>query len=113
MERLSGSPRIVDLYGHCGSSVSERSKIALMYQGLLEGETNFGMLIGLYQVIVEAIPFEVEEYIVPNGYIKQVDLQDADEVKPQNSYNAAEKLGMALEMAESLADLHGFPDGVM
>ena len=26
MERLSGSPRIVDLYGHCGSSVSEKEQ---------------------------------------------------------------------------------------
>ena len=67
-----------------------------------------------FQVIVEAIPYEVEEYVVPgDGYIKQDQLHDTEELKPQNQYSASEKLGMALEMAESLADLHGFSDGVM
>ena len=114
MERLSGSPRIVDLYGHCGTSVSERSKPTWLFpKGLWRVRLIVFAFNGLYQVIVEAIPYEVEEYIVPEGYVKQVDLHDADDVKPQNSYSAAEKLGMALEMAESLADLHGFPDGVM
>lgn len=43
MERLSGSPRIVDIYGLCGSSV-----------------------------MVESLPKEVEKYIVPGeGYIAQ------------------------------------------
>ena len=85
MERLTASPRIVDIYGHCGTSVW-----------------------------VEALPYEVEEYIVPNsGYMAQADLKDEEELKPQNQYNPHQKLEMALEMAESLADLHGFEDGVM
>ena len=85
MERLSKSPRIIDMYGHCGTSIW-----------------------------AEAIPYEVEEYVVPGeGYIQQKDLHDQDELKPQNKYNVHQKLTMALEMAESLADLHGFEDGVM
>jgi hypothetical protein len=85
MERLSSSSYIVDIYGHCGNAVW-----------------------------VEAIPFEVEEYIVPgDGFIKQEKLHDKKALNPQNPYSATEKLGMALEMAESLVVLHGFKDGLM
>ncbi|CAJ1942930.1 unnamed protein product [Cylindrotheca closterium] len=85
MERMSMSPRIVDMYGHCGSAVQ-----------------------------VEAIPYEIEEVIVPgDGYAKAGDLRDELDVRPQNQYTATEKLEMALEMAESLADLHGFADGII
>lgn len=85
MERLTVSPRIINIYGHCGETV-----------------------------LVEAIPFEVEEYIVPgDGYIKQEDLHDKVDVTPLNKYTIEEKLQTAIEMAESLADLHGFKDGVM
>ena len=85
MERLSASPRIVDIYGHCGTSVW-----------------------------VEAIPNEVEEFIVPgDGYIEQEDLHDEHNLNPQNPYTAEEKLDIALAMAESLADLHGFKNGIM
>ena len=85
MERLTSSSRIVDIFGHCGTGVW-----------------------------VEAIPYEVEEVIVPgDGYIKQEDLHDKDDVKPQNDYTPTEKLETALVMAESIADLHGFEGGVM
>ncbi|KAL3945531.1 MAG: hypothetical protein SGBAC_000355 [Bacillariaceae sp.] len=85
MERMSMSSRIVDMYGHCGTAVQ-----------------------------VEAIPYEIEEVIIPgDGFIKAGDLHDEIDVKPQNEFTATEKLEMALEMAESLADLHGFADGLM
>jgi hypothetical protein len=85
MERLTASPRIIDIFGHCGTAVW-----------------------------VEALPYEVEEVIVPGeGYIEQEELHDAEALNPQNDYTAKEKLEMALVMAESLADLHGFIDGVM
>lgn len=85
MERLTASPRIVDAYAHCGTTV-----------------------------LVEAIPLELEEYVVPGeGYIKQEELHDEADVKPMNNFTIEEKLHMTLEMAESLADLHGFKDGVM
>lgn len=85
MERLTQSPRIVDIYGHCGTAVW-----------------------------VEAIPYEVEEVIVPgNGHMKKEDLKDETDVNPQNDYTGTEKLEMALVMAESLADLHGFEEGVI
>jgi serine/threonine protein kinase len=85
MERLSQSSSIVDIYGYCGTSV-----------------------------LVEAIPFEVEDYVIPGtGYKKQAELRDEGQVKPQNEYTPTEKLQMALEMAESIAVLHGYADGVI
>lgn len=84
MERLTASPRIVDIYDHCGTAVR-----------------------------VEAIPYEIEDVIVPDGNMQQNELHDESDVQPQNDYTATEKLEIALDMVESLADLHGFADGIM
>ena len=63
-------------------------------------------------VMTEAIPYEVEEYVVPGtGYHSRSDPNEL--VKPHNSYTSIEKLQMALEMAESLAKLHGFKGGAI
>ena len=60
------------------------------------------------------MPNEVEEVIIHgNGMSKQGHLHDEAELKPLNDYTVEEKLEMALTMSESLADLHGFRDGVM
>lgn len=85
MERLTSSPRILNMHGHCSTSM-----------------------------LVQPIPFEVEEYIVPgDGMMSQKELDKYDDVKPMNSFTVAEKLEMALEMAESIADLHGYKGGVI
>ena len=85
MERLTASPRIVNMYGHCAFSVT-----------------------------VEAIDNEMEKFIVPgNGYAQPEDLDDSQDVDPKNGYTVPEKLDIALAMAESLADLHGFAEGVI
>mmetsp|Transcript_60308 Transcript_60308/g.72499 ORF Transcript_60308/g.72499 Transcript_60308/m.72499 type:complete len:331 (-) Transcript_60308:20-1012(-) len=85
MERLTSAPNIVDIYGFCG-----------------------------FSVLTEALTVELQEKIVPgSGYIEQSDLHDEKELKPQNSYTGKEKLEMALEMAEAIASLHGFKDGVI
>lgn len=85
MERLTGSPRIMNIYGHCG-----------------------------FTVTAETIEGELEEVIVPgDGVAKQVDLDKEDDVKPKNNFNVMEKLEIALTMAESIADLHGFRDGMI
>jgi hypothetical protein len=85
MERLSKSPRIIDIYGHCGTTVW-----------------------------VEPIPFEIEAVVVPGtGYIDPKDLHHEDDVRSRNQFAVDEKLKMALAMAESLADLHGHEEGVM
>lgn len=84
MERLASSDYVIDIFGHCGTSLN-----------------------------VEPVAFELEKYIVPNGYIKQNELKDAEDVMPQNDYKPMEKLEMALSMAESIAVLHGFDGGVI
>lgn len=87
MERMTHSPRIMDLYGHCGFSVS-----------------------------AELVPIEFEERVVHGeGYAKveEVNERNKNGMRPYNNFTAEEKLGFALEMAESIADLHGFEDGVI
>lgn len=80
MDRLATSDHIVTGLGHCGASL-----------------------------LVEAVPFEVEEYVVPGtGYHESGLINE-----PRNSFEPREKLQMALEMAESLAELHGYMGGVM
>lgn len=85
-ERLTFSDRIVDIYGHCGQTI-----------------------------LSEFLPSgDLDSLAVPTGgYIKQADLNDKDDVKPQNNLVAGDKLLLALEMAESIALLHGFRDGVI
>lgn len=85
MERLTSSPRIVDVYGYCATST-----------------------------IVEAMQYEVEGYVVPgSGYAKQKDLEKFEGLHPMNDYTIEEKLYTALAMAESIADLHGYKGGVI
>jgi hypothetical protein len=86
MERLTRFSNIVTAFGHCGTSV-----------------------------ITEAVPHEVERYVVPGtGYQKQIDVHDdGNNAQPKNSLTAKEKLETALEMAESIAVLHGFGDGAI
>lgn len=62
------------------------------------------------------MPGQMEElalYKKGNGLIKKEKLHDEKELKPQNKFTIEEKLDMALTMAESMAELHGFPGGVM
>eukprot|EP00986_Skeletonema_menzelii_P014719 scaffold10060_cov141-Skeletonema_menzelii.AAC.10 len=87
MERMTKSPRIMDIYGHCGFAVS-----------------------------AELVPIEFEERVVSGeGYAEAKDVQKRNKDGPRsyNNFTAEEKLSFALEMAESIADLHGFEDGVI
>jgi hypothetical protein len=87
MEQLTMYENIVTPYGHCGTSV-----------------------------ITEAVPYQVEPYIVPGtGYAKRQQLlrDRQDDVHSKNELSAQEKLKTALEMAESIAVLHGFHHGVI
>jgi hypothetical protein len=85
MERLTAYSQIISIYGYCGTSV-----------------------------VVEPVPYEVEEYIIPgSGYRKVNDQQHGRSALSMNRFSAKEKLHMALEMAESIAVLHGFSGGVI
>jgi hypothetical protein len=66
--------------------------------------------------LIEAAEGDVVAEMVPtSGYIQQNDLDrmQMDDVKPMNNLTLAEKLDMALVMAESLADIHGYKGGVI
>lgn len=75
-------------------------------------------------ILVE-IGQEITRKIVPNktfgkihaynGRISQRDLDklQVDDVHPMNDYSLIEKLDIAIRMAESLAELHGYPGGVI
>ncbi len=87
MERMTKSPRIMDIYGHCG-----------------------------FSALTEVVPIEFEEAMVfGEGYASNdaVERRNENGVQPFNNFTATEKLGYALEMAESIADLHGFEDGII
>jgi hypothetical protein len=87
LERLTSSPRVLDIYSHCGSTV-----------------------------LVEAMASDINDQIVPpTGYMRQSKLDELqeDDVHPLNNFTVSEKLQIALDMAESLADIHGFEGGLI
>jgi len=90
MERMSSSPRIVDIYGSCSTSV-----------------------------MIEFMPLEVQENILyGDGYatpeqVAECERENHGNLCKGNSLDISEKLHMALGMAEAIADLHGFKDGVI
>lgn len=90
MELLTSSPRATDIYVHCAMSS-----------------------------VIEFAPVDIEEYILPTtGYTPKRVLRGAkqkDELEgPLNDYiSPEEKLEIALEMAKSLAAMHGFEDGAI
>ena len=88
LERLTPSPRILDIYSHCG-----------------------------FSVLVEAMASDINDQIVPpaTGYMLQSDLDELqeDDVSPRNNFTVSEKLQIALDMGESLADLHGLDIGLV
>ena len=85
MERLTASPRIVDIYGYCATSLLSEAMHSEVWTEMIGGG---------------------------NGYISQHEL-NAQLFGPKNTYTVREKLQLALNMTEALADLHGFQDGVI
>jgi serine/threonine protein kinase len=94
MDQLTASPGIVDIYGSCGTS---------------------SMLERMAEVITTSIVPGIDVHDYERGYIKQEELNklQKNDVHPMNNLTAEEKLDMALDMAESIADLHGFEGGVI
>ena len=85
MERLTASPRITEIYGHCGVSV-----------------------------YTESLPGEIEQNAVPGdtrGHMKQREVDK--HFGPQNDWSPELKLSLALLFAEAIADLHGYFGGVI
>ena len=90
MEKLTSSPRIMNIYSFCSTSIG-----------------------------TEFIPNEVQSVLVPgSGYATREEaaksiLQNGISTISKNELEPREKLETALAMAESLADLHGFKDGAI
>ena len=78
---MTASPRIVNIYGHCGTSV-----------------------------LSEFLSKEVEGEMIPGSgkYYRIGGIHMGEEITPKNKYTPMEKLMLSLQMAEALADLHGF-----
>lgn len=94
MERLSASPRIVDIFGYCG-----------------------------FSIFSEHMHGEVTDDMVPNsskslsryGFItqEQLDEEQMDDVVSKNDLTVDQKLDYALVMAEASAEMHGFEGGLI
>jgi hypothetical protein len=66
--------------------------------------------------MVEVVPIEFEEAVVQhdeNESHETIEERNKDGVRPYNNLTATAKLQFALDMAESIADLHGFEEGVI
>jgi serine/threonine protein kinase len=87
-ERLSASPRIYDIYGHCALSIASE----FFYHGDIE------------DVSAGEIGYESPSRDEEN---------DDDDWQPRNGLTPAQKLVLGLDMAESLADLHGHAAGMI
>jgi len=89
MDSLTASPRIVDIYGLCGTSV-----------------------------LVEAMESTATPHVIPNekhtNQSKLEIIQDrANDVVPMNNLTVLQRLNWATMMAESIADLHGYKGGII
>lgn len=88
MERLSASPRIVPMHSYCGTSL-----------------------------VVKNIPYSVLDEITPpppkRKKWREFFSSRKQKVVSRNTLSPWTKLKYALEMAESLADLHGFSGGTI
>jgi hypothetical protein len=94
MERLTSSPRILDIFGFCGTSIVAESMSK--------------------QITVDIVA-ESEDWEGYAGWMAQEDLDKLQkyDVHPMNNLTNDEKLDLAVVMAESIADIHGFEGGVI
>lgn len=97
MEKLTSSQRIVSAYAHCGTAVLLERLASSINREVVPRHKVKGRSYGGYmpQKILDA-------YFQTNG-----------DVQPLNNYTIAEKLDVALAIAETLAELHGFAEGVV
>jgi hypothetical protein len=94
MERLTSSPRIVDIFGYCGTTV-----VAEYMNRQITGDIVLGS----------------EDWEGYAGWMNQKDLDklQKNDVHPMNNLTIDKKLDLAIVMAESIADIHGFEGGVI
>jgi hypothetical protein len=87
-ERLTASTRIYNIYGHCGIGIAS-----------------------------EFFPHgDIEDIAVPEGYLSRREMHEAKHSKDlivYNDFTPREKLVLSLQMAEAIADLHGYKDALI
>jgi serine/threonine protein kinase len=88
-ERLTASPRVYDIYGHCG--------IGIMSEWFPYGD-------------LEEMSIDYDDYPSIDDIQKDMEQQD---LVVYNRLSSRDKLRAALHMAEALADLHGYQNGVI
>ena len=84
-ERLSASPRIYDIYGYCG--------LSLFSEFFPHGDVE-------------------TEAVEGDGWSPEDD-EFGEELESMNEITLLDKLGMGCDMAEAIADLHGYKGGVI
>lgn len=85
-ERLTKHEEIMNIYGNCG--------LAMIHEAAVHGN--------------------LEDIAAPTGNGRLTDpLEDADHLAPQNTLAPKLKLEWSLRMAEAVALLHSYPDGVI
>lgn len=103
LERLTPSPRVLDIYGHCGTSVILEAMTIITDNHNLQSNS--------------FIPTTEEEQGVMMIKKKQEEELDRSMHKQgvvvhlMNNFTTAEKFQIGLQMAESVSDIHGFKGG--
>lgn len=85
LEQLLPSPKVIDIYGSCGTTV---------FMEAMAGDLHTKIITG-------------------SGFASQAELDKRDDVYPLNNFTASEKLQISLDMAEALAYMHGFEGGAI
>lgn len=96
LERLTASPRIVNIYGFCGAS---------MFVEYLPHEVEL-------EIHTQLERDEVREVYEKHNK-KAIRRNETVWAFPMNNLTSVEKLKLAIDMAESLADIHGFSGGTI
>jgi serine/threonine protein kinase len=93
MERLTASPHIVDVYGHCATSIMAELMV--------------------HEVTNQIVWHSKDDSLA--GWMNQTELDklQQDDVRPMNNLTNELKLELAIAMAESIAEIHGFEGGVI
>ena len=94
MERLTSSPRIVNAYGHCGTSIL----VETMSHSALDAVIPIDEPPGLWNKMNREVRYAIPFLLRPPS---------------RSRLTTAEKLDMAILMSESIAELHGFADGMI
>jgi hypothetical protein len=113
LERLSSSPRIMDIYGACSTSIlMEYAPVEIIDDVLWDGGEG-----GITRHEVQQCEAEAKAASAPESVSEALPSSPDTRIHvvpppcQGNDLTPREKLKLALEMARAVADLHGFQDG--